>query len=39
MYNGLSCITNKEKDKELVDLIVRMYIAEAAHDLKLAKGS
>jgi hypothetical protein len=27
----------KEEDKDLVDLIVRMYIAEAAHNLKQAE--
>jgi hypothetical protein len=39
-YNDLSLIINmKEEDKDLVDLIVRMYIAEAAHDLKWAECS
>jgi hypothetical protein len=29
----------KEEDKDLVDLIVTMYIAEAAHDVKQAECS
>jgi hypothetical protein len=29
----------KEEDKDFVDLIITMYIAEAAHDVKQAECS
>ena len=39
-YNDLSLIINMdEEDKNLVDLIITEYIAEAGHDVKRAKCS
>ena len=39
-YNDLSLIINMdEEDKNLVDLIVTEYIAEAGHDVKRAECS